>query len=73
MNQFNNQENGNVSHDRASSPIAWVREQGTGENSVPKPSNWVPVQEAPLYTERKMRVITIGAGFSGLMVAHKVN
>jgi hypothetical protein len=38
----------------------------------PKPSNWIPVHEEPLYAKRKIRVITIGAGFSGLMVAHKV-
>lgn len=35
-------------------------------------SNWVPVLENPLFTPRKLRVVCIGAGYSGLMLAHKI-
>ncbi len=48
-------------------------QDGPAGNVFPQPANWIPVIEAPLYTPRKIRVITIGAGFSGLMVAHKVS
>ncbi|KAM0424357.1 hypothetical protein ACHAPT_010504 [Fusarium lateritium] len=40
------------------------------ENGLAKPSNWVPVTDAPAYTPRKLRVICIGAGFSSLMMAY---
>lgn len=54
-------------------PLEWVHNQyGAAAESLPRPTNWTAVMEAPLYTPRKMRVVTIGAGFSGLMVAHKV-
>jgi hypothetical protein len=49
-----------------------VHPNGLATDSSAKPSNWVPIQERYLYEKRKIRVITIGAGFSGLMVAHKV-
>ncbi|CAG9953894.1 unnamed protein product [Clonostachys rosea f. rosea IK726] len=57
----------------APTPIEWVRNQGSAHNGepLPKPANWIPVHEEPLFTPRKLRVITIGAGFSGLMVAQK--
>ncbi|KAK4942614.1 hypothetical protein LTR10_017743 [Elasticomyces elasticus] len=36
-------------------------------------SNEIPLSNVPAYsTQRKLRVITIGAGFSGLMLAHKL-
>ncbi|KAJ5520427.1 hypothetical protein N7463_000880 [Penicillium fimorum] len=35
------------------------------------PINWVPVADEPLYTPRKLRVVCVGAGFSGLLVAYK--
>lgn len=35
-------------------------------------SNWVPVAEAPLFKPRKLRVVCIGAGYSGLMLAYKL-
>ncbi|EXJ67978.1 uncharacterized protein A1O5_08592 [Cladophialophora psammophila CBS 110553] len=54
-------------------PLEWIHGQyGSAADSLPKPANWVPIMESPMYTPRKMRVITIGAGFSGLMVAHKI-
>jgi len=34
-------------------------------------SNWVPVSEHAAFTPRKLRVVCIGAGYSGLMLAHK--
>lgn len=37
-----------------------------------KPLNWVSILERPLFTPRKLRVICIGAGFSGLILAHKI-
>lgn len=37
-----------------------------------RPSNWVPVTEAPLFKPRKLRVVCIGAGYSGLMLAYKL-
>lgn len=32
----------------------------------------VPLVDQPAYTKRKLRVVTIGAGFSGLIMAHKI-
>ena len=32
----------------------------------------IPMEEKLAYTPRKLRVITVGAGFSGLMMAHKL-
>jgi hypothetical protein len=38
-----------------------------------KAPNWEPLLQQPAYTPiRKMRVVCVGAGLSGLMVAHKV-
>ncbi len=37
------------------------------------PSNWVPLLQQPLYTPtRKLRVVCVGAGYAGLMLASKV-
>ncbi|KAM5361410.1 hypothetical protein ACJZ2D_013100 [Fusarium nematophilum] len=33
--------------------------------------NWVPTLEQPAYTPRKLRVVCVGAGYAGLMVAYK--
>jgi hypothetical protein len=55
-------------------PLEWVHNQyGATGDSMLRPANWTAVYEEPLYTPRTIRVITIGAGFSGLMVAHKVS
>jgi Predicted flavoprotein involved in K+ transport len=45
---------------------------GTGQtqSSLTKPS-WVPVLEQPVYRPRKLRVVCIGAGFSGLTLAYE--
>lgn len=40
---------------------------------LPQANNWIPIFEEILYTPpRKIRIICVGAGFSGLMIAHKV-
>lgn len=41
-------------------------------NGETKPANWTPVAEAPLHARRHMKMICIGAGFSGLTLAHKI-
>ncbi|KAH6886926.1 hypothetical protein B0T10DRAFT_461389 [Thelonectria olida] len=33
--------------------------------------NWAPVADQPVYTPRKLRVVCVGAGYAGLMVAYK--
>ena len=44
---------------------------GTSPN-VEKLANWVPLLEQPASTLRKLRLVCIGAGFSGLILAHKI-
>lgn len=36
------------------------------------PPTWVPVKEEPAFTPRKLKIICVGAGFSGLTLAHKI-
>ena len=43
----------------------------TDSESPPHPRS-VPLNPQYGYTPRKLRVITIGAGFSGLLMAHKI-
>ena len=38
-----------------------------------KPENWVPCAQHPVYTRRKLRMVCIGAGYSGLTLAHKID
>lgn len=41
-------------------------------NSDPKPpKNWIPSPDQSAFTPRKIRVVCVGAGFSGLLLAHK--
>lgn len=42
------------------------------ENLSLEPSNLVPIREEPIFTRRKLRVVCIGAGLSGLTLAHKI-
>ncbi|KAL5333087.1 hypothetical protein BJX70DRAFT_406539 [Aspergillus crustosus] len=35
------------------------------------PENWIPAPNEPLFTPRKIRVVCVGAGFSGLLLAYK--
>ncbi|KAM0521289.1 hypothetical protein ACHAPE_002767 [Trichoderma viride] len=37
-----------------------------------KPSNWVPLLDGPLRQERKLRVVCVGGGWSGMTLAHKL-
>ncbi|CAG7918819.1 unnamed protein product [Penicillium olsonii] len=37
-----------------------------------KPPNWVPIKEQYGYTPRKIRMICVGAGLSGLTLAHMI-
>lgn len=37
-----------------------------------KPANWLPISKEHSCEPRKIKVISIGAGFSGLMMAHKL-
>ncbi|OQE07669.1 hypothetical protein PENVUL_c012G10383 [Penicillium vulpinum] len=37
------------------------------------PSNWMPCADQPAYAQRKLRIICIGAGYSGLTLAHKID
>ena len=37
-----------------------------------QPNNWVPIQEHYRGQPRPLKIITIGAGFSGLIMAHKI-
>ncbi|KAF2768777.1 putative flavo protein [Teratosphaeria nubilosa] len=41
-------------------------------NGHSHPSNWVPVNEQPVYSRRPLKIVAIGAGFSGLTLAHKI-
>lgn len=45
---------------------------GTQRKAGPdNPPNWVPVLEKPAYKPRKLRVVCVGAGYSGLIMAYK--
>ncbi|SCO78535.1 related to monooxigenase [Fusarium oxysporum] len=33
--------------------------------------NWVPILEQPVFKKRKLRVVCVGAGYAGLMMAYK--
>ncbi|KAJ6146870.1 hypothetical protein N7497_008852 [Penicillium chrysogenum] len=37
------------------------------------PPNWIPCAEQPVYARRKLKIICIGAGYSGLTLAHKID
>lgn len=36
------------------------------------PDAWVPVLDQGLFNPKKMRIITVGAGHAGLMIAYKM-
>ncbi|PGH26724.1 hypothetical protein AJ80_01670 [Polytolypa hystricis UAMH7299] len=36
------------------------------------PPNWTPLKEEPVYARRKLKIICVGAGYSGLTLAHKI-
>ena len=41
-------------------------------NGTAHPENWVPIKEEPALTRKKLRMVCIGAGYSGLTLAHKI-
>jgi hypothetical protein len=43
-----------------------------GANRISVPDHWVPILEQPILTRRKLRVVCVGAGYSGLTLAHKI-
>lgn len=45
--------------------------QGTNNVDETKSPKWVPVLDQPVHTPRKIRVVCVGAGVSGLILAHK--
>lgn len=52
------------------SPSNGHQENGTAHANGVNPFN-IPLNPDYAFTPRKLRVVTIGAGFSGLMIAHK--
>lgn len=43
------------------------------DSSLPtRPNNWVPIRQQYLRQPRPLKIITIGAGFSGLTIAYKI-
>lgn len=42
-------------------------------DAEPENSSWIPIMEAPVFTPRKLRVVCVGAGFSGLTLAYHFN
>lgn len=51
---------------------ATAMEVNSTQPDVPKPQNWVSILETPLFTKRRLRIICLGAGFSGLTLACKI-
>lgn len=49
-----------------------IRPASNSASTEPRPDSWVPVLEEGLHAPKKMRVITVGAGHAGLMVAYKM-
>jgi cation diffusion facilitator CzcD-associated flavoprotein CzcO len=45
---------------------------GEAANGVNHPLNWEPLLEVPALTRRKLKIICVGAGYSGLTLAHKI-
>ncbi|KAJ5820942.1 uncharacterized protein N7525_010226 [Penicillium rubens] len=47
---------------------------GVKDNSLghPVPLNWIPAPDEPLFNPKRIRIICVGAGFSGLMLAYKL-
>lgn len=54
-------------------PAAAKTTNGYLSHAVPSfNSHSIPLNDETAYTPRRLRVVTIGAGFSGLMLAHKL-
>ncbi|KAK4864375.1 hypothetical protein LT330_009902 [Penicillium expansum] len=65
--RYNLPSNG-LQNDSASLPTSATR-VANGET----PPNWIPCAEQPAYTRRKLKIICIGAGYSGLTLAYKID
>ncbi|KAF5722437.1 monooxygenase [Fusarium mundagurra] len=48
-----------------------MRVQATAETNSPNARNWVPLLDEPAYKPRTIRIVCVGAGFSGLMLAYE--
>ncbi|KAF5651837.1 hypothetical protein F25303_3879 [Fusarium sp. NRRL 25303] len=48
-----------------------MRVQATAENNAHNARNWVPLLDEPAYKPRNIRIVCVGAGFSGLMLAYE--
>ncbi|VTT55935.1 unnamed protein product [Fusarium fujikuroi] len=48
-----------------------MRVQATAENKAQIARNWVPLLDEPAYKPRNIRIVCVGAGFSGLMLAYE--
>ncbi|KAL1866252.1 hypothetical protein Plec18167_009092, partial [Paecilomyces lecythidis] len=54
---------------RASDPLL----PGNHANSLPNKAADVSISNEPMFTPRKLRVVCIGSGYSGLVLSHKYN
>ncbi|KAF5023649.1 hypothetical protein F66182_4294 [Fusarium sp. NRRL 66182] len=45
--------------------------QATAETSSRHARNWVPLLDEPAYKPRRIRIVCVGAGYSGLMLAYE--
>jgi cation diffusion facilitator CzcD-associated flavoprotein CzcO len=41
-------------------------------NSLRDAKNWVPLSQEPAYKPRRIRIVCVGAGYSGLMTAYEI-
>ena len=48
-------------------------DHASGENGLADQLAAVSITEHPIFTPRKLRVVCIGAGFSGLVLSHRYN
>jgi cation diffusion facilitator CzcD-associated flavoprotein CzcO len=39
--------------------------------NTPSSKNWVPLLDEPVYEPRRIRIVCVGAGYSGLMLAYE--
>ncbi|KAL2004939.1 hypothetical protein VTN00DRAFT_2789 [Thermoascus crustaceus] len=60
----------NLPYEINGGPVNGTSPNGEGD-ATPRDPTWVPVSEQPVFTPRKLKVICVGAGYSGLMLAYK--
>jgi hypothetical protein len=54
------------------SSSAFTSNSEQGSSAQQHPPNWAPILEQAIYTRRQLRIVCIGAGLSGLTLAHKI-